>query len=418
MGGNIKVFDQDTGKIEVPSTINMVQTDSLPPVDRTALKSAVRALLEWLNGAYDERYGEPIWEYERLSKMLSTGEVFNGSSELLFSKSISDKEFKQHKREVGDIDVTVPKEKLKGLEEILAANAGKRISSSPDVTYVGQHPNVIGKQLNTMFKWHDVASERDIRIQVDFEGVGYTPDGKPDEFAKFGHSSSWDDVRMGIKGAMHKLLLRSVTSKMSTRSDIIILTPTSPLSGPKVKVMKGGENPWDVLSFSVEGGVRPNVVQQFDEDGTPVHVNGKLAYKEIKAREAEERGLYETTIAGIFRKIFQLDESYPVPDADIKKLGSFVGLLDLLEGYSDEATVRRIYVDFINEKTFGSGQELVLAYSVPELEKAITKDKEAKMAAINKMREKFSYLKSYDDDLSRLADEYAAKFPLKKLETR
>jgi hypothetical protein len=312
---------------------------------------------------------------------------------------MNDEDFVEHKPTVGDIDLTVPHEKLSSIFQLLSKLEGKSIT--PSISYIGQNKEEqgAGHQINSLFLYAPKSSKTPVNVQIDFEGVEYEK-GRPDEFSKFGHSSSWDDIKAGVKGVFHKYILRCLARAASTQSDAVVLTPKSPLEPPEAIKVTKKTAPLSLLSFSVDRGLRANAAQQFLPDGTPVMVNGMRAFKELPTSEST----YARTKKDIFTLIFG-DE--PVGN-ELQLLDSYVGILQLIADHLDDSQVDAIYLDLIEDKLFGQGQALD-AYN-PEV------DRSAKMGAVALYREKFPSVASHDKLLEKLQDDYYKKYRVRVAE--
>ena len=390
MGGNTKAIDRTTGEvINFFGRPGYADKIDLKKIDRAALKRSVVAALKSLDSLHQKNFGDAIWDPKKRNSILASGEAFNGSSEHLFSDKISDSEFSKYKPTVGDIDLTIPAEKIETVFDLLASLEGLEILPNK-IWYVGQNRKKrMGDQINALFAYKTSKDEDPIFIQIDFEAVDYSG-GRPDSFAKFGHSSAWEDVKEGVKGVFHKYLLRSLTSK-STLKDAIILTKASPLYPPENVKVKQKADPVKLLSFSVSQGLRPTVeLQRYPDSpeippelvGQPVKVGDVFAYKELSAPEAN----YVKNVDEIFTLLFGTP---PASSTEINDFGSFVGVLNLMKTYMSDEEIDNIYEDFVNEKLFGKASQR-LDLTSPEV------DRSAKLSAVGRFKKKFPFLAEPD----------------------
>jgi len=393
MGGNTKAINRETGEVvNFFGRPGYAESVNLQDIDRSLLKNNVLTMLKILDGLYKRDYGFPIWDPQERDSILSSGQAFNGSSEHLFNDNISDKEFIKHKPSVGDIDLTVPSEKIETLFELLGTLEGSEIVPGK-MWYIGQNrQKFMGDQINALFAYRQQKKSDPIFLQVDFEAVDYKS-GRPDTFAKFSHSSAWEDVKEGIKGVFHKYLLRSLTTK-AILQDAVLLTKTSPLYPPEKVKIKKKTDPIKFLSFSVSSGVRTTVeLQRYPSEpgipkeliNEPVKVGDSFAYKELSTAESS----YVKNVDEIFTLLFN---QLPTNDSDLAKFGSFNGGLSLMKNYMTDEEIENIYENFINEKLFGpEAQRLDL--------KSAEVDKSAKFAAVGKFRKTFPFLAEPDQTL-------------------
>lgn len=392
MGGNVVVADT-SGKLQRAGRADFRK------LSRQQFIAAFTALFKRLDSMYESHAGESLWPPGKVAGLLASGAAFSGSSSHLFNKNLSDEEFTEHKPVVGDIDITVPREKLEGFYEMLNSVHGAKIT--PQITFVGQKQSTSHDQANALFAYAFSEDEPPVNVQVDFEAVDYETD-KPADFFKFSRSSDWSDIKGGIKGVFHKLLLRSLSTVLTTQEDVVLLTPASPLFPPeKIKVSKV-EDPVHLVSFSVDKGVRTTARQQFLPDGSPVLVGGKRAFKKVGTAEST----YYQTRGDIFTLIFGTG---PVGN-ELSLLGSYAGILQLLQDHLTNDQVEKVYLDFLDKKLFGRTAQALDAYD-PNV------DMGAKMPALNAFRDKFSFLRAHDDLVDRLMDDYYKNYKIRVIES-
>lgn len=394
MGGNTRAVDRETGELKTyAGKPAYAEKTNFKSIDRSLFKKHFVRMLQSLDDLHQRNFKEPIWDPRFRNSLLTSGEAFNGSSEHLFS-DMSDDEFVKYKSEVGDIDLTVPYERLKTIFQLLSNLEGTEIT--PEITYIGQNKSKQeGHQINGLFAYEPEGVKKPIFIQVDFEGVEYDK-GKPDEFAKFGHSSSWEDVKAGVKGVFHKYLLRSLAGGASQRDDVVLLTPASPLTPPEKIKIKKITSPIKLLSFSVDRGLRTNAKQQFLPDGSPVLVNSKLAFKEISTTESD----YKRTRPEIYTLLFGKE---PSSESDLQLLDSFVGILDLMKTHLSSSQIDSIFLDFLEDKLLGRQSQRLDANSAEV-------DKSVKLAAISKFVDNFDDLRKYQNLIDQLQSDYYSNY--------
>jgi hypothetical protein len=381
MGGNVVVLDA-SGKQQVAGKADFRK------LKRDDFVRSFLAFFKRLDALYENEMGESLWPANRLGGLISSGVIFSGSSSHLFNKNLTDEEFVNHKPVVGDIDITIPKEKLENLHQLLDSIRGRQITS--DISLVGQKPSVSHEQINAIFSYIYDAELPPLNIQVDFEAVGYEK-GQPSEFVKFARSSDWTDVKGGVKGVFHKYLLRCLASVLSRQEDVVLLTPMSPLSPPeKVKVSKVTE-PLHLLSFSVDRGLRTSAQQQFLPDGSPLLVGGKKAFKKTPPTTAT----YYQSKSDIFSLIFG---SEPVGN-EVSLFASFGGVLQLMQDHLSNDQIEEVYLDFIGNKLYGKSGQALDAYDSQS-------DMQAKLSAISAFKKKFPFLSSHDGLLNQLVEDY------------
>jgi hypothetical protein len=337
MGGNVNLGIEWHGREAAADEI------SLSKVNRSAFKGSFVTLFKEINRLYSQKFdGDHIWEPTRIELLLNAGEAFNGSSEHLFGSKIEDEKFLKHKPTVGDIDLTVPEEKLKNILDLL--NDLRRKEITGDIEYVGNNKEGtnLGKtsQINALFSYYPDPNKPETFYftQVDFEGVPYTKKGMPSAFAKFTHSSEWIDIEANVKGVFHKYLLRSIINIFSRDPGGHAVLKTG-----KPSTAAGA----DVIShqaFSADRGIRKTTTW---EKTDPVDVGGKqkTGYRSL-GKDVEHE--YETDPDGMFEIIFGHQ-----PNSEEKnKFRSYIGLLDLISRDRVKFDIKKIYTDLVERLMF------------------------------------------------------------------
>jgi len=346
-----------------------------------------------LNNLFEKKYNKPLWTN---FGQLESGYAFNGSAEALFSDNISHEEFAELKPFVGDIDVTIPHEYLKPLWHLLKEIQGTKLT--PYVEYAGNNKATenTGEQINALLPLS--FNGYTTNVQVDFEGVGYT-EGKPDEFSKFGHSSSFDDMKQNIKGVAHKFLMMTLVSLMSREDNAVLVTPSSTPEKCKVAPTKGVDKLVNKHAFSIDKGLRIKVIPFIGESGDQIFINDKPAFKELPTVDSD----YERGLNSIFEFMFGTTPT----DQDMKSFWSFVGLLNILDQYADNDKIEKIFSALL-QKLWGPGAQGL------EVERGDGSGKERDFAVkdsiAQKYIEKFPFVKKYLDDLQPRINEFYTNY--------
>jgi len=375
-GGNVIVNDKK-GNVIPAEKIDMVKFNRT-----TFVNDMTNAFLK-LNDMFEAIYGYPIWKNK---SVLTTGMAFNGSSDVMFSKQVSDEDFMKVKPKVGDIDLTVPDEMKRPLWEFLKKIQGKKIT--PNVTYVGNNrPNYSpsNAQINSVFEYR--LGKEKVHAQVDFELTPYM-NNLPSEFTKFAHSSAWNDMSAGIKGVHHKYLMRAMIGGSSIREDIVIATNTSTPEKFKQSMNKTNLVPY-LLKFSVDRGVRVAYQAQFLPSGKPWMEGGKHVYKETPTSDST----YEQNLTNIYKMVF----GEPQSKADIQEMWSFLGLIDLIKKHHTKKQIQATH-DKLIEQYWGRGSQ-GFERNNPEL------DKQIKLAAYNLFIKAFPFVKN-EAKQKKMMDEF------------
>ena len=302
MGGNSRAVNSD-GSLKIYNGKEAFATKlDLTILPRAIVQQHVLDVLASLNEYYKVAYGTYIWDDD----VVDAGKIFNGSSKSFFDKTISDPEYILHKRWLGDIDVTVPKQCKSNLWVLLQDLEG--VMLSPDMIYVGSNkPTItsIGEQINSVFDFRPANS----LLQIDFEFVNFNG-LVPTRWATFSKSASWDDQQLGIKGVFHKYLIRALVRNIHVVNNVVMLSPASPTTSQshlafldgllaastdpkKIKQLTrelkkatprhskpfNNINNINFYTFSILYGIRDKIVLCNDEDNNAAMIDGKRAIK-------------------------------------------------------------------------------------------------------------------------------------------
>lgn len=171
-GGNIKVGEHQAAPFKVT------------PENRDSRSKDIHDAMGHLNKSFHDEHGHDLFHGGKAH--------YAGSSMHLMDKNISAADFAKHKPSVGDVDVHVPHEHGDKLHAHLKPGAkfGK-------YTVAGTKKH--GADVSAVMK-HDNGETH----QFDFVKGKY---GKTEQ--SFLHSSHWDDVKKGVKGLHHKMLLNA-----------------------------------------------------------------------------------------------------------------------------------------------------------------------------------------------------------------
>lgn len=300
MGGNLMIGDVRSEKID------------LKTFKRAKFISKVNGLINALDVLHEARFGESLWP--------SKDNIFNGSSSFVMDASLPDSDVIGIKSQIGDVDIAVPSDKAENLFEILESIRGVELLSGE--TLVGFNRNSVaslGTQINCIFEFNE---NRPYLVQIDFELLPFDEAG-PTEWARFSHSSSFDDARNGVKGVHHKYMLRSIVGALSKIPDAVIATPKSTYDNIKITAAsRRGEIP-RMLKFSVDHGLRNAYEPLLDASGNPTSLDGKQVLKEIPVSQSN----YVTSIPEMTKMMGFDDDS---------KLWTFDGVVELCGSLSPE----------------------------------------------------------------------------------
>lgn len=315
----------------------------LKTIGRSRFRKVVTDLLKKINQDFKKKFKTLLWTDET---QIEKGITFNGSSSFIMDPDIPDEEIVKYKEVAGDIDVVVPDFQRKNIWDYLESIDSKEVI--PGVTYMGCNRtkfSPIENQIICVF----VADFDGLKVpmQMDLEFLPFSETGLPSEWAKFSHSSSFEDTKQGIKAVHHKYLLRALVYGISVRDDIVICTPKSTYDNYTISKSKNLISP-GMMKFSVGKGLRVAFEPLVDLEGNPVFDNGKQVFKEIPTKDSD----YITDVAEIL-KLSINPSDLSCLESDSKKFWSFTGLVELIKTY-----VPKENWEAINQKYVGMLWEL------------------------------------------------------------
>ena len=323
-GGNLSINGHEAQHLDLKVT------------KRSYMVPKLNELLYAINSAYYKMYKESLWSNE----ILASGKFLSGSSLHFFNvKGISDEVFTEKKPTVGDIDTMVDKTKEPNLQQFLTAYTNKQIGAA---TFLGfQRGN---EQFSGLFELQDPP----VKVQIDFEFVEFEKDN-PTDWARFSHSSAWEDLQAGVKGVFHKWLIQGLTTL--TRKDFLLRK----LDGRgKNRVEKDFPTTDNMLSFAVSskkgGGLRAKYEPVLDDNGNPLVIKGLPVM-----REAPTSG-YERNIGQIFSTILDQRLNPKQAQALQKQFWSFTGLLQVMNTLLTPEEKEQVMQGFL-KKTIGKGAQ-------------------------------------------------------------
>ena len=370
MGGNVKL---ETGERAEKINIGIMNSEVF-----SSYKFELYMMLQRFNSMFSYTTGKKLWE--NFDELYSSGEMFSGSTRLMFKKPFS--QFAMYKPTVGDIDIQVPNELMNTLKAFLENNKNSQFGSFKYLGFTNA-----GMQLNCLFEAPDKFKLFSKYVQVDFEGTEFE-NGKPTLFSSFGHYSSWTDVKAGIKGFANKYLLRALVSGISKVDAVVV-------SGKTFKPVKSKpiEN---IYGFSVDKGFREKLKPNLDANDCHIKIDEKYSYIKIEPKDSE----YITKLESIFNLIF-----YASPSEEEKhSLFSFIKTLGLMNTYCAESNIKSVFDDFV---------DLLWGKEAQRLERDNPSiDNEAKTVMYNKFIEIFPYLKSKDKQVKAMKREYYENYKI------
>lgn len=343
-GGNVTVTSKK-------GTETRAQKIPIKTIGRDKFYKVVTDLLKKINKDFKKKFKTLLWTDET---QIENGFTFNGSSSFIMDPNIPDEEITKYKETAGDLDIAVPDFQRKNLWTYLDSIDSKEVI--PGVTYMGSNrpkfsPNE--DQINCVFVVDFDAIDGinglnglKVPMQIDWEFLPFSETGLPSEWAKFSHSSSFEDTKQGIKAVHHKYLLRALVYGISVRDDIVICTPKSTYDNYTISKSKNLVNP-GMMKFSVDKGLRVAFEPLQDPEGNPVFDNGKQVFREIPTKESN----YITDVTEIL-KLSINPSDLSCLESDSKKFWSFTGLVELIKTYVPKEnweTINQKYVKMLWE---------------------------------------------------------------------
>lgn len=364
MGGNVVVKNKYFGYTVEAQKIKIAE------IGRTVFVKKFHSIFLNLNKDFERKYRRKLWADD---KLLTSGEVFNGSTSFVMNLDFVDSEVLPYKPSIGDIDILIKKEDAEDLFHLLD-DYERKGEIGRDVVFCGSNrtnSQSLGNQINCLFqvKFGEITTFS----QVDFELSEFAND-KPEEFSRFGHSSALSDAKLNIKGVAHKYLLSCICGSMSADSDVLIMLKSGTYAKPKFKKRDGAHiERISHKKFSVDLGLRDGYEKVPDPDNPKEQwiYDGKKVFREIAVSASN----YKRSIADIYAVLFNGSPQ------DEKHMWSFTGLITLMQKYCKTKQIESIGRRFIN-RCWGEGAQQ-LERGNPDL------DKEIKTIAVQYLLKKF-----------------------------
>lgn len=322
-GGNLTIDGKQAEHLDLKVT------------NRSYIVPVLNNLLYSINDLYQKEYKKPLWN----PKLLQSQAFLSGSSLHFFNvKGISDEEFVSKKPKVGDIDTMVNRDDKDNLVQFLHDLTGKKMG---DAVLVGFH-TAGNEQYSGLW---EIGVPPAFRVQIDFELVEFNQDN-PTDWAKFSHSSSWEDLQLRIKGVFHKWLIQSLASL--TFRDFL---QRKLVGRGNARAEQDVPTRDTMMSFAVAskegGGLRAKYLPVIDPDtNKPVVKDG------LPVMTAAPTSGYEQNIQQIFSKLF----GKTIDEKTIDRGWSFNGILDIMNLLLNPAQKEQVFNQFL-QKTIGSGAQ-------------------------------------------------------------
>jgi len=376
------------GNLELPGG-HQAQHIDLKVHDRNFIVPLLNNLLHSINGQFAATYKVDLWD----KTLLQSQKFLSGSSLHFFNTSgIDDQTFVAKKPRVGDIDTMVNKDLRDKLAEFLVSVQNKKIGPA---TFLGYKPG--NEQFTSLWEFHNPP----IKIQIDFEFVEFAlPKQEPTDWARFSHSSSWEDLQSGVKGVFHKYLIQSLVS-LSKKEFLL----RKLVGRGKARAEQDVPTTDNMLAFAVSskegGGLRAKYEPALDDNGKPIVIDGLDVMRALPASG------YEQNIENMFSILF----GHRFSPEKIAKMSpnfwSFTGLSSILASELSEeerATVARSFT----MRLFGSHAQ-GLYKGDPK------RDAEEKTVALDKLYQVLNVPPL--EDLDQLKQDYFAAYKVADTDT-
>jgi hypothetical protein len=290
-GGNAVINNQEASYID------------LEKINRSKIAKDIYDAIQTLNDKFKKEVGIPLWTDVLLSKR----SFMSGSSLTFFDQSISDDEYVKYKKKVGDVDLQVDVQLQPKVRAFLEKNENNRFGKC---TLVGVK-TAMGDTDISIWRF----DEYDLNIQVDFEYVQYDAKGFPTEWSMFSRSSMWADMKQGIKGVAHKLMLRALNYPHAKKF----------IRAAKTERSKEKEMTDYLYAFSVSKGLRAKYAPVYDENDKQLYKNGLPVFRALETKDSK----YETNLESLFTIYFGQKPS----GQEKEQFKSFTGLIELTKKY-------------------------------------------------------------------------------------
>lgn len=298
MGGNI-TLKKDGFEVK-PNKIDLRE------FNRETIAITIYRLLQFLNKEFIRIYKEePLWDFD----IHKSTEIFSGSTKSFMNLSnINNNIYVTIKPILGDIDVLVNKTKAtKFIEMFDKLNYFKEI----DMDFIGYKMGA--GEINSIYQMF--IDDKLINLQIDFEFVDFISiNDRPTLFAQFSRSSNWKDLKLGITGTFHKILIGSIDAAIPISVCVLKDRQT---------VLTRYYKHANVFSYY---GIRQRYKPAIDKDGNRIFIGNEPVYELTSSKPTEK---YEKDLSTIFQMLFAKN----IKEDDFEKMWSFIGLIELCNLY-------------------------------------------------------------------------------------
>jgi len=390
-GGNAKAIDIETGEVKQfngrPANAEQIP---LRKIDIAKFTATFRKLFFRLDDMFMSRFDRGLWpERKAFEDGMNSGSWFSGSSSVMFDPKVKGKDISDVKEEAGDIDVQMPLTNIPDLFVFLHEIEGQEIL--PGVTYIGNNDKTAqaaADQIHGVFAY-DAGLENPIFVQIDFEGVDFEDD-QPEEFVQFGRSSSFSDMKQGLKGVAHKFLLMNLARASSQRPGMKVAKGSATIEKlsqnleKQLSKSKKYKSP-STLAFSVRKGMR----DKFEKFAT-------IGEEEIYKALTSANSTYTTAVAAIFERFFGKQPT----EQEFDMFWSYTGALKLINDILGPQVLKDTMKLMIDKSLYGPFESQMLYNNDRE------RDEKTKMRMITAAVELFPHLSEVVADLDEKKEAY------------
>lgn len=340
-GGNSELPNLDN-----PEQPHQAQHINLNKISRDDMLPAIDQLLATVNLEFQKATGKPLWG----PGVLRDRKHLSGSTFHFLDPKIPTKEFVKYKPTVGDIDTMVDRVSKDEIEKFLQSIRNKPLGNFKLLNY--DEESVAGKALRLkkgvgdkraqfITQWEIFNPVQFKGLQIDLELSDYetnpgTGEEQPTDWARFSHSSAWEDITKNIKGVFHKWFIQSLTTISGSAKHRVDVLKT------KTNIQPNTQD--NNLSFAVASGQGGGMSQKYKSYTDPktgdTHQNNIPYMQYVKP----EHRTYEK---GLDKQFLMLFGHKPTP-ADLQMYESFLGLIKLANQYLEPQQRQAVADDFVN----------------------------------------------------------------------
>lgn len=368
-GGNSELPNLDD-----PTQSHQAQHVDLSKIDRDDMLPAVDQLLVAVNTAFQKMHGRPLWSPE----VLQDRKHLSGSTYHFLDPKIPTKEFKKYKPSVGDIDTMVDRASKQEIEKFLQAIRNRPLGNFKLLNYDEEtakgkaerlKKGVEDKRAQFITQWEISGPVQFKGLQIDLELSDYeinpeTGNPQPTDWARFSHSSSWEDIQQNIKGVFHKYIIQAITAISNTEKHRVDVLKT------KTNINRTTDNNVGFAVASSQGGGMSHKYEPYTDPNTgETHRDNVPLMRAIPPAERN----YVKGLGAQFQMLFG---HQPTP-GDLKLYESFIGCITLCNKYLNPQQKQVVADDFVN--TCFELDAQMLSKNDPE------SDAKSKMAAVDYM---------------------------------